>query len=806
MVGRNAQCPGPLRTPSADLRRAVNVGCGPSPRSLRELGSMTLTARMTLIAAVALCITGLAQEAPPRVPEFAEGRDNIALGKLYEFNAVPSYRYTRNETDQQDLTDGTLARKGLPRIWVEPDVCGWSGVSRVNIQVDLGKVQPIEEAAISLSGGKTAGVAFPREVTLLVSHDAKRWQRVGRFRKQPAEAWDSCRFGVPEETGAPFAHQLRFRKLICAGRYVGFSIVPDGHFVSSDELYVFRGKFSAHGAKRYRKHKAEFVVHDFVPGGFSAYFSKRTIYVSNNVQTYQTLMGWDDRGETKEPVILRLDLPSGLSLRRAMLHERLGGAFVDAPSGTTVQVKGKAYTRHEVTMRRTWSPTWAYLFFATSWDEGHRDTVRISASSIGKEQRWEDYAIEAVTIEPVKPLERLQVSICWMQDLFWTKWPDGLKAVRSMGIPSISFFPRYSVRDGKLSDLSREGYDEARAAGFQIIHNSSPLHSLVPKLEEHPELLCQSDRKGVRWICPCYRGELYQEEVEAIAQRAALLRPNWLIYDCEMYSSFTVDVPKSCKRCRAQFKKSGAKDWQRFVCEQMTQFYRDIHGRIEELAPGTAFQSGAYDVFPGRVYQNVWDPTLLYPRYHQFFMPAIYVTDPREIGTRTREIRGRMAKSDIIPWLHPGNLGEMPAEYVRCGLLEACLNGSRGAAYYTHAGFDAADYKALAEAIAVLRQIEDIIVDGKPLKGMSCNTKSTNIGGMRLRGKAALFVSDYEQPDGGTAIVRLPGSKRLDIAELLPKGTRAVQRKGDRIRVVFGPERGRVFLLNRGSADTPEQP
>lgn len=738
-----------------------------------------------------------AAEKPPLVPEFARGRDNIALGRPYKYNAVPSYRLTRSESDLQDLTDGSLSHRPRQKIWFDRKACAWGSNPHVNIRVDLGQVEPVEAAAISLLGGAEQGsLKFPRRVALLVSTDGRAWARAGVYERVPEGQEDRDPFGVPKEEGVAWTYPLRFTGLRCAARYVGFEIEGQTAFVATDELYVFRGTFAVDEAKAYEPYAGRFVVHEFAPGRIAAYFSKPTVYVSTNVQTYQTLMGSDDRVAPKAPVTLRLDLPEGMKLRRYQINVRYGGAGVDDPPGRSVAVAGKPYTRYEIDTRGIPLRDWGHFFWSADWPDGHRDTLRISAVSAGQEQPWEEYAVEAVRIEPVARPRRLHVSVCWMTEMFWTKWPGCLQAMKTVGMTGMPFFPRYTFRDGRLKDFAAQGLAQARAMGFDVVHNESPIHAVRAKVKDHPEIACQPSQRR-RWMCPCYRGKFYQDEVEAIAQRYAALKAGWLIYDCEAFSGYSADVSKKCSRCREEFAKSGMGDWQRFACERGADFYRDVDRRIQGLVPGATYLRGSYGVVSTKIYHNIWDVGVLLPSLHQFTMPSLYRFRPQEVGDPVREQRRLLSSNAILPWLQPGNQGEMPAEHVRCSLLEACLSGARGAVYYTWNGFDAADYRAVSQAIAVLRQVEDVVMDGQPLQGGSCSAGSATVAGLALGDRAVLLVSDYALPDGAVATVTLPSPFTGQAEELTPAGPQPVEVRDAAIRVTFGPLRARVYRLSR---------
>jgi hypothetical protein len=173
-------------------------------------------------------------------------------------------------------------------------------------------------------------------------------------------------------------------------------------------------------------------------------------------------------------------------------------------------------------------------------------------------------------------------------------------------------------------------------------------------------------------------------------------------------------------------------------------------------------------------------------------MPSLYAWRPGPIGEEIRLNRAMMRYSDIIPWLQSGNLGEMPAEILRCCLLETLLNGGRGAAYYTHAGFDAADMRAVSQAVAMLRPYEDTIIQGQLLDGATCERESVRLSAIRSGDRALLLVGEYQTSDPIECIVTPPEGFGV-AAELTSDEPVALDQR--QLTVTLDDTRGRVYLL-----------
>ncbi len=355
-------------------------------------------------------------------------------------------------------------------------------------------------------------------------------------------------------------------------------------------------------------------------------------------------------------------------------------------------------------------------------------------------------------------------------------------------------FPRYAQEDD--AELFA-AIQECRDAGLQVVNNSSPLHAVKGQREEHAEVGCQLPDGPARWLCPSYRGTLWQEEVENVARRYSWTQAEWFFYDCEVFSSWFGPpggniAAKDCSRCAEAFAGFDG-TWDEFMAHQGAEFYRAVHARIRELAPEASFAAGGYGVEPSEFYHEIWDWNALYPELHQFAMPSLYGLRPAGIGDEVRRNRELMARSDIIPWLQPGNQGEMTPETLRCILLEVLLGGGRGAAYYTQSGFDAADMRAVADVVAMLTPVEDVIMNGELLEGGACDLETVRLSGVEDGTQAVLLLAEYETAEPVECTVTLPEGFAGQVYELTPYGSQPVEVGDGTITVGLDEVRARAY-------------
>ncbi len=165
-------------------------------------------------------------------PVAADPPENIAKHRPYRLWPPPNYPHCTDPDDTVQLTDGRYVEGYF---WVQRGTVGWVRVQYATITVDLGRVEPIQGAALRTAAG-TAGVVWPAAVYVLVSDDGRSWYKAGEL-----VALDQQKHG-PWPRGYA-VRRLATMSLRALGRYVQFVLVPaaGGIYLFTDEVEVFRG-------------------------------------------------------------------------------------------------------------------------------------------------------------------------------------------------------------------------------------------------------------------------------------------------------------------------------------------------------------------------------------------------------------------------------------------------------------------------------------------------------------------------------------------------------------------------------------
>jgi len=166
-------------------------------------------------------------------------------------------------------------------------------------------------------------------------------------------------------------------------------------------------------------------------------------------------------------------------------------------------------------------------------------------------------------------------------------------------------------------------------------------------------------------------------------------------------------------------------------------------------------EMGGYAFRPGANYQNIWPIDRLYPKFMQNTQVSTYTPlFPHHlelIGDRVRADRAILPRSDVLPWLTPGDAGVFPGEMFRYALLECFANGARGLHFWSGRLWDTELLTAYARVIRNVAPVEDIIVEGDLLTGAAAEP-ATRVSGMRRGHQMFLLVADYWKPPGTKAV------------------------------------------------------
>jgi hypothetical protein len=705
-----------------------------------------------LAALLAVPLCGQAVPAP----------ENLAAGKPVRFLPAPDYALTaQGGTDAMDLTDGVLSDRKDNHLWFDRKAVGFSYPGLQQLCVDLGAEQPVGEVAIRFQGGSPqAGVSFPVWADLVASRDGKRFYKLAGFSRWTAG--DRERFGVPPEAGKGWVHRLAFRKLNVFARFVGISFYGTGLNVS-DELWVLAGPKTSKPLRG-----QSLALSPFCMDGAQIYFHKPVVHFATNLNA-PTPVGLMCSFPQATRVSVRLELPPGVRLTAG----RLGHA---ENSWLRPQPLADRYTRYTFTTNVVASTkSWGRLYLRGGWKEGDEGELRYQVSWEGGQAPAGVQRLRAVTIPDTPQPKRLLTGLGWWSLSETRLWPEVVDAFRGLGFSYVPVFARHVREDADWQLLER-----MRRQGFKVVNVDSPLHVMMERHKNDPELKCQLPTGPGKRLCPTYAGPAYREEIERLVRDTARAKPNLWTADIELWTwTGPTDSPK-CSRCRADFEHSGCKDWKEWQVARGAEIWELMAGAVRKGARdggGPVPECGGYDFRPGEPYQKFWSVDRLYPQWmHGSEVSTYSALEPHHIafiGDEVRADRKLLKKSDVIPWLTPGDAGVFPGWAFRDALLECFANGARGLLFWSGRVWDTETLGAYAEAIRTIGLLEDVIVDGELLDGVTTDPL-LRVSGVRKGDTMFLLVGDYAgKAVGKTVKVTVPvqqPSLVTDLALRLPAG------------------------------------
>jgi len=216
-------------------------------------------------------------------------------------------------------------------------------------------------------------------------------------------------------------------------------------------------------------------------------------------------------------------------------------------------------------------------------------------------------------------------------------------------------------------------------------------------------------------------------------------------------------------------------------------------------AGGPEFEIGGYDFRPGSGYQFTWSVDHLYPEWMQSSQVSTYTClypyNLEVIGNEVREDRRHLPKSDVLPWVTPGDAGTFPGESFQWVLLECYTNGARGVYFWSGRVWDAEGLIAYNRVIRAIAPVEDLILQGE-LVGEAASVDSPGrVSGIRHENEVLLLVADYFRRSDGNLNLRLsvPAASKLRdlltgqvVVEKIPPGDSTVP-------IDLGTERARLL-------------
>jgi hypothetical protein len=701
-------------------------------------------------AAGGLWSHSFAAERNPATISTASESENLAAGKTVRFLPEPNYAPTSaGGTDATDLTDGELSNHPQQLLWFDKKSVGFSYPGLQLLSVDLGVEQPIGEVAIRLQGGSPQpGISYPVSVDLVASRDGKQFYRIGSFSRW--SSGDRERFGVPSENGTAWVHRLAFPNLNFRARYVGLSIYGSATTVS-DELWVIRG---AEGAPPLPADSA--AAMPFILEGAQLYFHKPVVWFSTNIATPNSV-GLLTSLPDKTPITVQLDLPPGVRLHGSKTPPVL------LPDG---------FTRYALTSKDTISTkTWQRLYLSGDWRDGQEGELRYQVLWNGGQAPLGKQRIRSVNITAAPQPKRLLTGMGWWSLTDTAHWPGVMQAFRTLGFSYVPVCAQWVHDDAEWALL-----DQMRTDGYKVVGLDSPLHELVRRNKKDSDIYCQlPDGPGTQY-CPSYRGPAYREEIERLASDAAKVRPDYLTADIELWSYRGPLDASRCSRCQADFAKSGLKDLKEWQVAKGSEIWRNLSSTVSQAslaAGGPVTECGGYDFRPGKPYQSVWSVAQLYPQSIQGSEVSSYTTlEPYAIaliGDRVREDRRLLKKTAVMPWLTPGDAGVFPGWAFRDSLLECFANGSRGLLFWSSRVWDTETLAAYADAVRIVAPIEDVIMDGELIEGVTTEP-AARVSGMIKGDTMFLLVADYSGALNGKFVkITVPITRASKVMDLTTK-------------------------------------
>ncbi|MGI8426017.1 MAG: hypothetical protein ACR2M4_05360 [Actinomycetota bacterium] len=694
--------------------------------------------------------------------------ESLARGKPVQFFPKPNYPPTTDDNDPDDLTDGRLSTRADDRIWFNKDAVGWLGVGTATgilMVVDLGQQQPVGQIAIRMLGGKEqGGLELPSTIEYLASADGTHYhslQRMSKLTVAESELSDfKTAFYVPEER-KPFMFPFACRQPVRA-RYIALRVTPQsGLFV--DQISIRKAE-DATALKDPESYPAAQVFTE----GVAITSKTGEFVVTTNITTPNWFQVQDFSGldAQKSRAGFRLEMPEGLELL-----PQSKPAFKEAPSGRA-GMRNYEFTRLASGGVNTDTMVRGPLYIAEREGTEIPENAIVTFTGLldGNASHTFEYPLKLVEIPSVPHLRGLDVSLAWMTDGQEQDWPDFLESFRKLGFGFVSTFPRYFTKqNGRWSAASQRSLDflqEARQKGYRIVYNESPFHIMDQNIRaaqkagkiqqaEALEIFNQVNGKPGKGISPLYRGQHFQDEIKRVAEMTALVQPDHVYLDIEMWYP-PVQESKQDPRVQAAWKAS-SKTWDEFITDAGTDALGSQVKAIRAAAPGKQLTVGLYNSDPGRpLMDGLFRWNKIYPGIVDIAMPSMYVQGRAlDVAKRVRTDHDALQNRQIIPWLTAGTYGEFSSELMEPMVFESILSGARGVTYYALRDFDPMDFYYHSKALATLAKFPKLLQTGKPIAYQGENA-ALHYTGFASDTEALVLVGNYGRALQGKVNLPLP--------------------------------------------------
>jgi hypothetical protein len=612
----------------------------------------------------------------------------------------------------------------------------------------LKESKPIGKIVLRILGGKQqATIAFPGKITVSLSEDGINYFDGGgieNFLEGDLHAETDNSISL-EEKGKYYVYPFTIKNINIKARYVGITIYGRTHLLCIDEIAIMESKNRNIRDQKSLKKSA------FATSGVIIEPNQNKLYVSENIMTPQMFTLKDYRKNTKTAVSYYIELPNFLKLEK---HGLLADASLKKEEFVVTKNSIKIpYTRWGV---HGLKPDYAMkkkLIFGPLWISRNKAVPISKTESLvstyvvndGKKGTKISVPVEVITIPKVPTYNHFPISLAWIRDVDQQNWPGYVNAMAHMGFNLIPVTPHWWTEE-KTYDF----YLEAKRKGMKIVMIDSPIHRMATKRAGEPEIYSQY-KKGIssKHVCPCYRGEFFQEELERVVANYEKSAPNYVFFDIEIYHDFKKDFPH-CARCQKKFRVSKlSEDQFKFgLGSEIQKAFRDaIYKKAHEKGWRPPL-IGLYNVFhkaDQSSYMDLFDAhALLKEQLIDFTMPEVYVRGDsfltKDLITEDFE---NMQKRKSLPWLTTGTYGEYPPEDIEPMLYVSFLNGISGLVYFSYFDFQSPiKFYYHAKALKTLAPFEKLLWNGKSIQLKSTKSEKVRVSAWGKNNELLIFVDN----------------------------------------------------------------
>ena len=561
----------------------------------------------------------------------------------------PDYRLTKDDKDIADLTDGRLTSRSDDRVWFDRNAVGWYLVGNdAYLRLDLGKVQPVEKLVIRLLGGTDGNFKFPKKLQVYVSKDGRIYHSASSMEKlEPCES-DQCdwkQYYYLEEHGrGPNSRMYPFELGVHAdARWLILHITGETSSVFSDELACIRAEKKENDYNAaYRNPGRQIPMEGLI---IRPRIDEFAIMKGLSAPQFFQITDMRAAEDFRKPVELVLELPKGV-----MVQNRKGESLPDGRMRYTVKLESPKKSGQKISCPP----------FYLKADTEVSGKALVYARSGGKDQFKTVLPVRTVVPPPIKPFKRLHISFAWIFEGSMAGWPDFHENWRKLGFNVFSTFPRYWNARTKTQRLAQ--LEAARKACFKIIMNDSPFHVMFKLKNKFPEMCCQTPDGKSSVLCPSYRGQHWDREMERIRLHVRETKPDYVFWDIEIWGK-AHGISPHCSRCRNGMEKSG-KDLHEYLLSMGDETVAALKKTVADGAKEAGIPMpliGSYARHPLREIYAIERWITTYPASLDMAQPSLYVVgraadvhrtvrnDYKRIGNKNTFIPYFSEKTDFLP-------------------------------------------------------------------------------------------------------------------------------------------------------------